>query len=256
MSLNTKKILGIIVTISSREEILEEIQKYLVSEVKKPFVIATPNPEQVVLSRHNTPFREILNRADVALPDGIGIALAAGVARVPGVEFMEDLVQFAQARSVGIGLIGGYHGLAVRALECLREKYPKLRGWAEDGPEIRGDGEHVASSLGEAYWSTLAEKIRATKTPIIFVGLGAPKQEFFTARLARQFPISSYKFPIILMSVGGSFDLLAGSLKRAPLFIRLIGFEWFWRLLQQPWRWKRQLALIQFVLFLVKARFR
>ena len=189
-------------------------------------VIVTPNPEQLVESRSDPQFALLLNQADVALPDGIGIAAMLGVKRIPGIEFMEDLARMAADRSAGIGLIGGSPGLAVKALECLCKKYSGLHGWATT-PE-------------ESDVSDIIQKIKKNNTKFVFVGLGAPKQELFIETLKD-------KVPALYMSVGGSFDVIAGRLKRAPLFIRSIGFEWAWRLFQEPWRWKRQLALVQFV---------
>lgn len=278
MSLTYQKILGIRITTSSKEKILEEIKKYLVNRSPftrkegknspKPFVIVTPNPEQIVFAKQNKEFADILDRAAVMLPDGQGIVWAlrffsrfrvdrggdGNVKRVPGIEFMEDLAQLAVLRRVRIGLIGGFGGLAVRALECLRQKYPTLAGWAQDGPELATDADTQLNRLGKDYWVRLGDKLINTRTQILFVGLGAPKQEYFIARLVREFETSHLKFPIILMSVGGSFDLLTGRVKRAPALLRSIGFEWLWRLLQEPWRIRRQLALLKFVGLVLQER--
>jgi len=271
MSLDYQKILNIHITTSSREVILEEIKKYLFSsrggtanKIKnsvKPLVIVTPNPEQIVFAQIHQIFRDTLNRADVALPDGIGIIGASrflrsakreGVQkpiteRIPGVEFVESLVAIASNRGIRIGLIGGSDGLAVRALECLQARYPGLNGWAESGPVLKQDTPAQIDALGNNYWSGLARKIRAHHAQILFVGLGAPKQEYVVDRLVREFESAKISDPVVMMSVGGTFNILAGTLKRAPQVIRSIGFEWFWRLLQEPWRWKRQTALLQFV---------
>lgn len=295
MSLDSQKILGIVVSTSTRQNILEEINKYLfhasktVSKSKKsgrkPFIIVTPNPEQVVFAQSHEDFRNILNRADVALPDGVGIPLAAkflgikhqvsrvrkNVERIPGVEFMDDLVEMAQKQGASIGLIGGYGDLAVNALERLRQKHPALTGWAEPGPILSGGPKTAIDALPNEYFAALAHRIKKTKTRILFVGLGAPKQEYFIDRIRchvsgitmREHVTQNITHdtltldaPLVLMSVGGSFDFLAGRLKRAPVFIRSIGFEWAWRLVQEPWRWKRQLALLSFIGLLLKAKMR
>ncbi len=212
MSLHTTKILGISVTTDGKETILEYIQKCLESGIRNqesgqkrtrtPIMIVTPNPEQVVLAQRDQHFAEIFNQADVAIPDGIGISLAAkilrdkrqeirdniSIARIPGVEFMEDLVAIAAKRGYPVGLIGGRGGVAVRALECLQGKYLGLRGWVLDPGDVDLGN---LSSLGN-----LREKIQKTNTRIIFVGLGAPKQEYFIARLARECQMSNVKFPI------------------------------------------------------------
>lgn len=274
MSLKHQNILGVRITTSPRETILEEIKKYLIrgsptkqaskAKSRKPLVIATPNPEQIVYAHTHQSFRDILNQADVTLPDGIGIVLASRFLgssdrstrqttvpqRIPGVEFMADLARLAQQESVRIGLIGGFDGLAVRALECLQAEYPRLKGWAIDGPELVVGAHEEMEGPSASCWEDLAQKIRLTKTGIVFVGLGAPKQEYVIGQLSR-----TGTYPLILMAVGGSFDILTGRLKRAPLVIRSIGFEWAWRLFQEPWRWQRQLALVKFMLLVCKARF-
>lgn len=291
MRLSYQNIFEVRVTSSPRETILEEIKKYLNprgeskrfgrTKSKKSLVIMTPNPEQIVFAQTHQAFRDILNRADVALPDGVGIVFAGrflrkntggksqtGVRRrIPGVEFMEDLVRMASDQGIRIGLIGGFDGLAVRALERLQAIYPGLVGWAIDGPELvlgtTGDMEGPPVS----YWEALAEKIRSTRTQIVFVGLGAPKQEYFIERIkgyvlrikgqkTRSSMIhDSTTSPLVFMSVGGSFDLITGGFKRAPVFIRSIGFEWAWRLANEPWRIQRQTALITFVWLVLQEKF-
>ncbi len=307
MGLNAVKILGISITTNSKKEILEYIRKYLLKNSKpclagrqvrtqnqrterKPLVIVTPNPEQVVYAQKDKHFADILNRADVKLPDGVGIVAAVQllkrkairdkrkekIQRIPGVELMEDLVKMAAERGVRVGLIGGRGGVAVEAFECLRRKYSGLVGWAEDGP-----GEFKLGHLGNlghlGDLKRITEKIRSTHTRIVFVGLGAPKQEYFIEALQKALGDTRYvisdmqegktgikksshvsrltSHPLVFMSVGGSFNIIAGRLKRAPVLIRLIGFEWAWRLFKEPWRFRRQLALLQFLWLVLRKKF-
>ncbi len=248
MGLKSVKFLGILVTTSSKKDILKEIRKYLgkrtpdggqpAENLKKTFTIVTPNPEQIVYAQKDKHFVDILNQADVAIPDGIGLALAGRflnvqypisndqikLKRIPGVEFMEGLVRLAAKDGYRIGLIGGRDGVAVKALECLQKRYPGLVGWAME-PE--------GKSIEE-----IVRKIADTDTRLVFVGLGAPKQEYFIEKL---------QAPVVAMSVGGSFDIIAGKTPRAPFLLRTIGVEWLWRLVREPWRWRRQLALFKFL---------
>lgn len=239
MSLNAVKILGISITTNSKKEILEYIQKYLQFPWEKPLIIVTPNPEQIVFARDNARFAKMLNQAEVSLPDGIGIASLLKIERIAGVEFVEDMASLAAERGYGVGLIGGRGGVAVDALECLQKKYPDLLGWAVEPEEIEV--------------KKLVQKIRQTNTRIVFVGLGAPKQEFFIEKLRTQ--NLELRTPLILMSVGGSFDIIAGRIPRAPIFIRLMGFEWAWRLFKEPWRLGRQFALVRFLLLVFLQKF-
>lgn len=248
MGLHAVKILGINITSDSKKTILEELEKRLSNPGKNDsgsVTIVTPNPEQIVYAKRDEQFAGILNRADVAIPDGGGIVWAsrvfhpsARIVRIPGVEFMEDLVAMEKKRGVPIALIGGRGGLAVRTLECLQARYPGLQGWTVE-PE-------------KAPIEKIAEKIRKTKTRMVFVGLGAPKQEYFIEKLRTQ--NLRTRTSIILMSVGGSFDIMTGRTPRAPQFMRALGLEWLWRLLREPRRFGRQLALVKFVWLVLMER--
>lgn len=243
MGLKSIKILGIPVTTDSKENILEYTEKYLEKSSekrKKPFVIVTPNPEQIVYAQEDSHFAKILNQADVMVPDGIGLAIVIKRTRIPGVEFMEDLVELAAKRGYPIALIGGKGGVAVEALECLQKMYPGFSGWA-----IEPEGKTIEE---------IGRKITNTKTRIVFVGLGAPKQENFIEKLKVESLKLKVAVPLALMSVGGAFDMLAGRVKRAPFLIRSIGLEWLWRLMREPWRWRRQLALLKFLWLVARDR--
>ncbi len=318
MRLDAVKMLGIFITNNPKEEILEEIWKGL-KKIRKmgqktpqmprnSVIVVTPNPEQIVAAQKNFHFREILNRADLALPDGIGVVWASrflapwgagkrgkGVTEaIPGIDFMENLVWGASKRGLPIALIGSYHGVAVRAFECLQKKCPNLVGWGVDAPEFETKGEKVRfknydekmkekshknspsssqsspSHLRETeYFQALAKRIIDTGVRLVFVGLGAPKQEYFIEKLRKaisdkQKEISKNKTyhvspisyrPFVFMSVGGSFDEISGRIPMAPTWMRRMGFKWLWRLILEPWRIKRQLALLVFIFLVLRKRF-
>lgn len=254
MRLNAVKVLGISITNTSKKEILEEIQKYLSQERKitqKTLKIFTPNTEQLVLAHKNKVFFDVLNRADMTLPDSRGVVWGSKVLTknpvqkpIPGVEFMEDLIEVVEKCHVPIGLIGGRDNLAVDTIKCLRQKYGLLRdSWAQDGPEIDDD-----KLPDDIYFHLLARRIMREGTRIVFVALGPPKQEYFIERLSREL------HGVILMSVGGSFDIISGRLPRAPHLWRGLGLEWFWRLILEPWRLRRQLALAEFVWLVLREK--
>jgi N-acetylglucosaminyldiphosphoundecaprenol N-acetyl-beta-D-mannosaminyltransferase len=163
---------------------------------------------------------------------------------------MEDLVKLASNYHVPIGLIGGYNNLAVGTLNCLRQKYGLLQAsWAQDGPEIDGD-----TLPDDIYFQRLARRIVREGTGIVFVALGPPKQEYFIERLSKELSTISGLRSTILMSVGGSFDIISGRLRRAPTLMRSLGLEWLWRLLLEPWRLRRQLALVEFVWLVIREK--
>jgi N-acetylglucosaminyldiphosphoundecaprenol N-acetyl-beta-D-mannosaminyltransferase len=260
MRLNAVKVLGISITSNSKKEILEEIQKYLVPPVKirqKPLKIFTPNTEQLVRAQRDRSFAGVLNNADISLPDTVGVVWAGHVLTkngpekpIPGVEFMEDLVQMAVTRHAPIGLIGGRGNLAVDTLNCLRQKYSRLQdSWAEGGPEI-----DVDNLPNDIYFQRLARRIIREGTRIVFVALGPPKQEYFIERLARELSTISNLRSTIFMSVGGSFDIISGRLRRAPVWMRKFDLEWLWRLILEPRRLRRQLALVEFVWLVIREK--
>src|SRR5476651_419447 len=99
------------------------------------------------------------------------------------------------------------------------------------------------------------------KAQLVFVALGGPKQEIFIQKLGVQLSalplsrVNSFQRPVILMSVGGSFEEISGMLKKPPTVINDLGLKWLWRLILEPWRWRRQLALIEFVVLVVLEKF-
>ena len=226
MRLNAVKVLGISITNASKNEILEEIQKYLFQPDKKSqksLIIFTPNTEQLVLAQKNPRFAGVLNQADIAIPDAVGVVWASrfltqsGIQKsIPGVEFMEDVVEMAAKCHVPIGLIGGQGKIAIEALECLSRRWAGLTTSANPG--------------------------------VVFVALGAPKQEYYIEEMAKKTK------GVVYMAVGGSFDIISGRLRRAPLFMRRMGLEWLWRLILEPWRIRRQLALVEFVWMVLKEK--
>ncbi|KKR00373.1 MAG: teichoic acid biosynthesis protein, N-acetylglucosaminyldiphosphoundecaprenol [Microgenomates group bacterium GW2011_GWC1_39_12] len=233
-----KQLLGVNITIDNKETILTEVRNYLLGKSKKfPFVIVTPNPEQIMLAQRDKEFLKLLNKVDVSLPDGIGIvwAMKGIVSRIPGIDFMQDLVRMANKNNWTIGFVGGWNGVGKKALVVLQSSYVNLHGWAIT-PE-------------ETDEQKLAKHIVDSNTRIVFVGLGAPKQEEYIDILKKQCK------KVVFMAVGGSFDMIAGVTPRAPDWIQKIGLEWLYRLFREPWRWKRQLAIWSFIVRVVLERF-
>lgn len=221
--------LGVGVTSATQDKILE----YLLKELKKDrkrrekIVIFTPNPEQISAANCDPKLAGVLNRAQIALPDGIGTVLGSRLigtpiqARIPGIDFMKSLCENISKWPVNTGYFGGQGDVAEKAGECLRKMYPGLR---------------VEYASGEV----LSEELIRSDIDILFVGLGFPKQEQWILENMNKIPAT------VFMSVGGSFDFLSGRIPRAPVFLRRVGLEWLFRLIVQPWRFKRQLQILHF----------
>lgn len=258
MKLVKKQLLGVGITQNAKEEILEVIAEYVhegeVTTKKTPLVIATPNPEQLVEASKNIPFQLVLNRADIAIPDGVGVVfgmkLIRGVKliRISGIDFLSDLVRMANKNHDTIGFVGGKNDVAHKALIALQSSYIELHGWSEQPKEFKQLEEVPASDMNK-----IVRRIIDSQTRFVFVGLGAPKQEFFIDVLKKQLS-KEHAGPVVLMSVGGSFDMIAGSIPRAPDVIRRIGLEWLYRLWKEPWRFGRQTRLFEFLFLVLKAR--
>jgi len=275
--LEKKIILGVGITNATTEEILEYIIRGLERNTKKYYIV-TPNPEILVLASRDFKYKNILNRAKIAVNDGIGVTTAGKILNKPlkerltGVDLLESLCRKAAEKPITVGFLGGRDGVAEKTSECLVKKYPglKVAFAGEEWPAYKFDGRKLKMEDGNlkiedgrlktknkekiySLYSTI-KKLPSTfyhlssNIDILFVALGAPKQEIWISNSLDKFPVK------VLIGVGGAFDYISGKVSRAPLIIRKIGFEWLFRLLVQPWRLKRQLALLEFAFLVFKEK--
>lgn len=238
------------------------ISEYILDRVSTPhrkFFIVTPNPEILVYADNHPSYKKILNEAEVALPDGVGVFIASGILgnrfkeRIPGVDFIEELCKRSRKNPVSMGFLGGGPGVAKATAECLLKKYPWIKvrwvgeEWENDPSAARKNKNDAVRSSQDTPWVSpyISEK---DPLDILFVAFGFPKQEEWIYKNLPHLPVKA------AMGVGGSFDYISGAVIRAPYLIRAMGFEWLFRLIHQPWRIKRQLALLQFIWLVVKAQ--
>ena len=190
----------------------------------------TPNPEFLLTARHDEPFRQALLGADLVLADGVGVTYAAKIlgrplkGRVPGIEFAQRLLAWMAAHGKRLFLLGAKPGVAELAAANLKAAYPGLivcgthdGYFQEDGPVVKAIQESAAD--------------------VVFVCLGAPKQELW---MVRNGPAAGAR---LMVGLGGSLDVFAGVVERAPEGFQKLGLEWLYRLMKEPKRAGRMAKL-------------
>ena len=194
------------------------------------FVPAHPT----VLARRSPRYREILNRGELNVPDGVSVQIALRLMgrrteRLPGSRAVELLCAFGVDRGLGHAFYGGTPAVVERLAATLASAHPGIRITAIESPPFR--------DLSDAELEDAADRLRATGTDVLWVGLGTPKQDL----VARKLQLATAA-PVILC-VGAAFDFLSGSKQRAPRWVQAIGMEWMHRLASEPQRlWSRYLV--------------
>lgn len=237
-------ILGVKVDDLPADLATDTVLNWLQKKGEKHYLV-TPNPEFIIRAQEDEAFRQILNQADLAIPDGIGLKWFGGVKNIiGGVYFIEKLCQKVSKHDLTVGFLGGRGGVAKKAAEYLKRKYFGLKvGLAEDGPEVDGRWK-----IEDKKWKIDQSSVNIPPTDLLFVAFGQVKQEKWIANNLDKLPVK------VAMGVGGSFDEIAGKVPKVPDWIHQIGLKWLVRLILQPWRAKRQLALVKFVWLMIYGR--
>lgn len=239
-----RNILGVQIDDCDEQGAFDTMLAFLNEQPGRLHHVCTVNPEFVMEARSNPGFNRVLAQADLRTPDGIGIILAGKLLRKPfrgratGVALVNKLAEASAGDGYALYLLGAAPGVAEEAASVLRARYP--------GVNVAGT---FAGSPGEAGWPEISERLQAAKPDALLVAYGAPRQDMWIAAHREEFP-GSIK---LAMGVGGVFDYLSGKVQLAPLWIRRIGMEWLFRLVMQPWRWRRILRVLLFGLLVVWA---
>lgn len=186
--------------------------------------IITLNGEFVLDAQRDQEFKDVINKAELVIADSTNVAWAArfrgaNINPTPGIDLVWRLAELAAQEAISLYLLGAKPGVAKAASEALVKKYPQLKiaGYSNADPDDR-----------EA-----AAKIKHSGADVVLVAYGAPTQDRW---IAKHKAATGAK---LLVGVGGSFDMIAGQLPRAPRWLRVLHLEWLWRLVLQPSRWKR-----------------
>ncbi|MFN8378436.1 MAG: WecB/TagA/CpsF family glycosyltransferase [Anaerolineae bacterium] len=233
----TIHILGRPVSAISYTEWLEQIGAWVRERPRRLHHVCTLNPEMVMIARQDANFRTVVERADLAVPDGVGLLWAAkrnGTSlpeRVTGSDGVPMIAERAAQEGWRLFLLGAAPGVADRAAAVLQSRNPGL--------QIAGTYSGSPSPSQEA---EITERVNASGADLLFVAFGAPEQDKWIARNAPRLNVA------MAMGVGGSLDFVAGVVPRAPQWMQRAGLEWLYRLYLQPWRIKRMMRLPRFVL--------
>lgn len=234
-------VLGVAFDNVTLEEAVDRAMELL--ETEAPHLAATPNPEIVQIAHKDPEFARVLADASLVIPDGVGVVYAAKIlgrplkSRVPGIEFAAALMERMAAEGRRLFLLGAKPGVAEMAAVNLRAGYPGL----------------VVCGTHDGYFQEddpVADAIRQAHADVVFVCLGAPKQEKWIAANGEATGAR------LLVGLGGSLDVFAGQVKRAPEAFQKLGLEWFYRLCKQPSRIGRMAKLPLFLVSAVGARLR
>lgn len=223
-------IAGIKIDNLTKKRALEKLEIFL--HLPEQHQIATVNPEFIVAAQKDAEFKRILNNTSLSLPDGFGLMLASKFLgqplkeRITGADFIWDIAELCEQNKCSIYLLGGKNGAAEKTAEILKKKYPNLK--------VVGDSRITVRNYESGIMNRELEKINSFNPSVLLVAFGQVKQEKWIDKNLKKLP--GVKFA---MGVGGSFDFISGQVKRAPKFMRKIGLEWLWRLILEPWRWKR-----------------
>lgn len=206
-------------------------------------IVVTPNPEIIMAAREDSQLREHLARADLVLADGIGVIYGAKLlgtplqSRLPGIDFATALLWELAQKGGSVFLFGAKPGVAEQAGERLCALFPGL----------------VLAGSHHGYFQEddiIVEAINAARPDLLLVCLGCPKQERWMFQHQETLDVG------LMAGLGGSLDVFAGNVKRAPTLFQKLGLEWFYRLCREPKRLGRMMKLPQFLIFVAGRRLR
>ena len=228
------RILNIPIDIVTEEQAAQRAFRAI--EEKHPFRIITANAEMLMQAQTSESLNSSLQSADLVVADGAGVVWAAKELgsflpeRVAGIDLAHRILNLSAQKQIPVFFFGGAPEIAEEAAKKMIAKYPGLR--------IAGIQDGFLASNDE---TVLLKKINTSGAQILFVALGVPKQEEWLDKYKNEL------IPSLRVGVGGSFDVMADRVTRAPLWMQKNSLEWFYRLLCQPSRWRRMLAIPQFI---------
>ncbi len=233
-------ILGVLVDQVDMNGAVNRIEEWILNKEGK--MVVTPNAEMIIRAYYDDNLRQIINSAQLIIPDGAGVVLAArllGVqlqGRVAGIDLVERLFEEGARKGYTLYFLGGKPGVAKLAAFKVKERYSELKIKAHHG--------YLDRELEEK----ILNEIKRERPDILLVGMGVPLQEMWLKKYLPQVEVG------VGVGVGGSFDILAGNKRRAPQLLQNLNLEWFYRLLQEPERLGRVIKLPEFIYKVLQQR--
>ena len=233
------EILGVQFDNVTMQEALQIGQAIICGE--KTAYCVTPNAEMAYEALHDADFCALLNEADLVLPDGAGVVLGAKIVKKPlkekvaGIEFAQNLLPIIEKNGKRLYLLGSKPGIAQLAAKKMLEKCPNLN----------------ICGMADGYFKDeddVVRKINDAQADVLYVCLGAPKQEKFMRAHKKDLNVK------LMIGLGGTLDGIAGTVKRAPRWMIRLQLEWLYRLMKEPKRFGRMLRLPKYVFAAIKCR--
>ncbi len=233
----TVDVVGIPIQNVTMDEAVQDVSAYL--EEKGRRVIVTPNAEILQLCVEDEEVHGIIRSADYIIPDGIGVVKGAQLLGTPlkqkvaGCDLAWNMLAEMEKKGKRLFLLGAKPGVAATAAEKMKQAHPDL----------------IVCGIQDGYFkedAPVIDAINAADADVVFVCLGVPKQERWMMQYKDQLNVS------VMMGLGGSLDVFAGTVKRAPKIFIKLGLEWLYRLIKEPWRAKRMMKLPLFFVSVLK----
>lgn len=238
---NRVAVLNVMIDVVTMKEAVNVVKEFILQ--KKSHLVVTPNAEMIMMANQDKQLADIINHADLVVPDGAGVVWAARYQgdsmpeRVAGYDLIQNLLVEAAKEKYTIYMLGGAPGIAEQAKQRAQERYP--------GVQIVGTRNGFFTKKEEP---DIISNIRACQPDILLVALGVPRQEKWLTEYKEQLNVP------VSIGVGGTFDVMAGAVRRAPIWMQHANLEWLFRLLSEPKRAIRMLALPRFVMKVVASK--
>ncbi len=239
--METVNILGISIHKVDFPAALTQIESWIGHAPAHPVrQICTVNPEFIIDAQYDPAFAAVLQQADLRVPDGIGVLLAARLfgsplrERVTGSDGIYRICERAAVAGWSVYFLGAAPGIAKRVATILQQRYVGLIV----------SGTHGGNPTA-VEWPLIQQQLSIAQPDILFVAFGHPRQDFWIDQHRHELPVK------VAIGVGGAFDFVAGVTQRAPRWIQRLGLEWLHRLIREPWRWRRMVKLPLFAVLVL-----